>query len=74
MFDTTQRAVDFNHRNKRVAIMPSIAQKIFSRKKFKKHLFSFSKRQKQRRPVVQCLQKELKKSKRLNLSWIYSKL
>ena len=28
------------------------------------------KRQKQRRPVVQCLQKELKKSKRLNLSWI----
>ena len=28
------------------------------------------KRQKQRRPVVQSLQKELKKSKRLNLSWI----
>ena len=40
MFDNVQRAVDFNHRNKEVDRMPSIAKKRLLRKKFKKHLFS----------------------------------
>ena len=40
MFDNVQRAVDFNHRNKGVDRMPSIAKKRRLRKKYKKHLFS----------------------------------
>ena len=40
VFDNVQRAVDFNHRNKGVDRMPSIAKKRLLRKKFKKHLFS----------------------------------
>ena len=66
VFDNVQRAVDFNHRNKGVDRMPSIAKKRLLRKKYKKHLFSSFQKQKQRRPVVQSLQKELKKLKRLN--------
>ena len=66
VFDNVQRAVDFNHRNKGVDRMPSIAEK---RGKSLKYICSAPfKRQKQRRPVVQCLQKELKKLKRLNLN------
>ena len=40
VFNNVQRAVDFNHRNKGVDRMPSIAKKRPLRKKFKKHLFS----------------------------------
>ena len=40
VFDNLQRAVDFNHRNKGVDTMPSIAKKRLLRKKYKKHLFS----------------------------------
>ena len=40
MFDNVQRAVDFNHRNKGMDRMPSIAKKRLLRKKYKKHLFS----------------------------------
>ena len=40
VFDNVQLAVDFNHRNKGVDIMPSIAKKRLLRKKFRKHLFS----------------------------------
>ena len=40
VFDNVQRAVDFNHRNKGVDRMPSIAKKRLMRKKYKKHLFS----------------------------------
>ena len=40
VFDNVQRAVDFNHRNKGVGRMPSIAKKRLLRKKYKKHLFS----------------------------------
>ena len=42
MFDNVQRAVDFNHRNKGVDRMPSIAKKRLLRKKYKQHLFSSS--------------------------------
>ena len=40
MFHNVQRAVDFNHRNKGVDRMPSIAKKRLLRKKYKKKLFS----------------------------------
>ena len=40
VFDNVQRAVDFNHRNKGVDRMPSIAKKRPLRKKFREHLFS----------------------------------
>ena len=40
VFDNVERAVDFNHRNKGVDRMPSIAKKRLLRKKYKKHLFS----------------------------------
>ena len=40
VFDNVQRAVDFNHRNKGVDRMPSLAKKRLMRKKYKKHLFS----------------------------------
>ena len=40
MFDNVQRAVEFNHRDKGVDRMPSIAKKRLLRKKYKKHLFS----------------------------------
>ena len=40
VFDNVQRAVDFNHRNKGVDRMPSIAKKRLLRKTYKKHLFS----------------------------------
>ena len=40
VIDNVQRAVDFNHRNKGVDRMPSIAKKGLLRKKYKKHLFS----------------------------------
>ena len=40
VFDNVQRAVDFNHRNKGVHRIPSIAKKRLLRKKYKRHLFS----------------------------------
>ena len=68
MFDNVQRAVDFKQRNKVVDRMPSIAKKRLLRKNYKNICSAPFKRQKQRKPVVQCLQKKLKKSKRLNLN------
>ena len=65
MFDNVQRAVDFNKENKGKDRMPSIAKKRLLRKKYKKYLSVPFNRKKQRRPVDQCLQKELKKLKRL---------
>ena len=40
VFDSVERAVDFNNRNKGVDRQPSIAKKRLLRKKYKKHLFS----------------------------------
>ena len=40
VFDNVQRAVDFNHRSKKVDRMPSIAKMRFLRKKYKKHFLS----------------------------------
>ena len=46
MFDNVQRAVDFNHRNKGVDKMPSIAKKRLLGKKFKRRFFNFFKKTK----------------------------
>ena len=50
-----------------------VLQKKLLRKKFKQAFMSpkekLSKRKNQPRPVIQCLQKELKKPKSLNLNW-----
>ena len=40
MFDNVLRAVHFNHRNKGLERMPSIAKKRLLRKMYRKHLFS----------------------------------
>ena len=40
LFDKVQRAAHFNHQNRGVDRMPSIAKKCHSRKKYKKHLLS----------------------------------
>ena len=40
VFDTVQRAVNFNRKNKRVDRMPSFAKKRLSRKKYRKHSLS----------------------------------
>ena len=66
LIDNLQRAVHFNQQNRGVDRMPSIAKKGIMMKSSKSIYSAPFKRQKQRRPVVQCLQKELKESKRLN--------
>ena len=68
LFDNVQQAVDFDHKNKGVDRMPSIAKKNSGGKSTKDICSAPFKKQKQRRPVVQCLQKKLKKLKTLNLS------
>ena len=68
VFDYVQGAVDFNHRNKGNDRMPSIAKKTV-KEKVQKIFSAPFKRQKQRRPVVQCLQKESRKLKRSKLNW-----
>ena len=74
VFDNVQRAVVFNQRNKGVDRMPSIAKRGSRGKSIKSIYSAPSKRQKQRRLVDRSLQTELNKLKRLNLSWILSKL
>ena len=70
VFDNVQRAVDFNRRNKGVDRMPSIAKEDSCGKNSKSICSALSERPNRRKLLDQCLQKELKKSKRLNLSWI----
>ena len=72
VFDNVQRAVDFNHRNKGVDRIPSIAKNRFLRKKYKKHLFSSFQKTKLTQTSGSVFAERIKKSKRLNLSWIKS--
>ena len=69
VFDNVQRAVDFNRRNKGVDRMPSLAKKKLLKKSSKSIYSAPFKRQKQRRPVAKCMQKESKNLKRLSLNW-----
>ena len=64
VFDKVQQAVDFNHKNEGVDRMPSTSKEKLLRKKLKNHFFSSLQKQKQRKPVVQCLQKQFKKVKK----------
>ena len=69
VFDNVRRAVDFNHWNKGVDRMPSIAKKDFRGKSSESINSAPFKRQKLPRLVVQCLQNEMKKLKSLTLNW-----
>ena len=69
VFDNVQRAVNFNHRNKGKDRMPSIAKKGSWGETSKSIYSAPSKRPNRRNLVDQCLQKDMKNSKRLNLSW-----
>ena len=70
LFDTLQRAVQFNQQNRGVDRMPSIVKKRRLRKKYKnkKRLMSSCQRPNRRKLVDQSLQTEMNKLKRLNLN------
>ena len=59
VFDNVQRPVEFNHRNKGVHRMPSIAKKRLLRKKYKKHLFSSFQKTKIRQTRVSVLAEKI---------------
>ena len=63
VFDNGQRAVDFNHRNKGVDKMPSIAKKRLLRKKYKKHLFSSFQKTKTTHTIVSVFAERSEKVK-----------
>ena len=69
VFDNVQRAVDFNHRNKEVDRMPSIAKKRLLRKKFKKHFFSSFQKKKTTQTSGLVFAERIEKLKRINLNW-----
>ena len=64
VLDNVQRAVDFNHRNKGVDRMPSIAKKKLLRKKFKKQYFSSFQKTKTRQTSDSVFAKRIQKVKK----------
>ena len=60
VFNNVQRAISFNQRNRGVDTMPSIPKRRFMRKSVKQHFLSVLQETKQNRPMVHCLQKQLK--------------
>ena len=68
LFDNLQRPVHFNHQNRGVDRMPSIAKKRLLRKSTKNICWAPSKRPNRRKLVDESLQTELNKLKRLNFS------
>ena len=68
VFDNVQRAVDFNHKTRELTECRALQKRDSWGKSTKTICPAPFERQKQRRPVVQCLQKELKKLRRLNLN------
>ena len=76
VFDTVQRAVDFNQRNNGVDRMPSIAKERLLRKKFK-NIYSAPFRGKNNADQwlsVSVFAERIEKLKRLILIWNYKKL
>ena len=69
VFDNVQRAVDFNHRNKGVDRMPSIAKKRLLRKKYKKHLFSSFQKTKTRQTSGSVFPERMEKVKKTNFEF-----
>ena len=67
VFDSVQRAVDFNHRNKGFDRMPSIAKKRLLRKKLKKHLFSYFQKTKRTQTSASVFAERIKKVKKTKI-------
>ena len=63
VFDNVQRAVDFNHKNKGVEGMPSIAKRRLLRKKFKKHLISCFQKTKTTQSSTSMIAERIEKKK-----------
>ena len=74
MFDNVQRAVDFNHRNKGMDRMPSIAKKRLLRKKYKKHLFSSFQKTKTTQTSGSVFAERIEKLKRTKFEFELKKL
>ena len=66
VFDNVQRAFDFNHRNKGVDRMPSIAKKRLLRKKNKKHLLSSFQKTKATQTSVSVFAERIEKVEKIN--------
>ena len=69
MFDNVQRAVDFNHRNKGVDRMSSIAKKRLLRKKYKKHLFRSFQKTKTTQTSGSVFAERIEKVKKTNIEF-----
>ena len=69
VFDNVQRAVDFNHRNKGLDRMPSIAKKRILRKNFKKHLFSSLQKTKTTQTSSSVFAERIEKVKKIKFEW-----
>ena len=74
VFDNVQRAVDFNHRNKGVDRMPSIAKKRLLRKKFEKPLFSSFKKTKTTQTSGSVFAKRFEKVKNIKVELVVIKI
>ena len=69
VFGNVQRAVDFNHRNKGVDRMPSIAKKRFLWKKYKKHLFNSFQKTKTTQTSGSVFAERIEKVKKTNFEF-----
>ena len=69
VFENVQQAVDFNHRNKGVDRMPSIAKKRLLRKKFKKQIFCSFQKIKTTQTNGSVFAERIEELKRLILKW-----
>ena len=74
VFDNVQRAVDFNHRNKGVDRVPSIAKKRLLRKKYKKLLFSSSQKAKITQTSGSVFAERIEKVKKTNFEFELMKI
>ena len=68
VFDNLQQADDFNHRNKGVDRMPSIAKKRLLRKKYNEHSFNSIQKTKTTQTSGSVFAERIEKLKRLNLN------
>ena len=69
MFHDVQRAVDFNHRNKGLDRMPSVAKKRILRKKYKKNLFSSFQKAKKTQTSGSVFAERNEKVKKIKFEW-----
>ena len=74
VFDNVHRAVDFNHRNKGVDRMPSIAKKRLLRKKYKNKLFSSFQRTKSTQTSGSVFAQRIEKVKKTKFDLVLIKI